>query len=128
MGSGGATIESPGALLNTMTLPGALNLLMSEKPRLEKFTPTSGPGGLFCTPGGKFCCTIKPAVRDVNAFCPLLRNAAVPALAMALATRSVGAFVSSDQTPRTHPSRSVTAMTALVASGLPLRAVADREG
>src|SRR5438445_2078 len=47
MGSGGATSDNPGVALNAITLPGALNLLMSEKPRLEKFTPTSGPGGYF---------------------------------------------------------------------------------
>src|SRR4051812_19608220 len=66
-GAGTGTIAVPGVLLKTITLPGPLNLLISENDRLEKFTPTSGPGGLFCTPGGKFCCTIKPAVRDVKA-------------------------------------------------------------
>src|SRR6187399_2943478 len=125
MGVGTGTAESPGVLSDTMTLPGPLYLLISEKPKLEKFTPTSGPGGLFFTPGGKFCCTMKPAVRVVNALLSLLRNAAVPALAMAFATRStgVGEVGFSVQTPSTHPSRSVTAMTALVAR-LPLILVA----
>jgi hypothetical protein len=64
---------------------GSLYLLMSEKASWLKFTPTSGPGGLLTTPGGKFCCTIIAAVRGVKAFCALLRNAAVPAFAIALA-------------------------------------------
>src|SRR5438477_267491 len=112
------TIETPGVLLNTNTLPGAFSLLMSEKPRLEKLTPTSGPGGLFCTPGGKFCCTINPAVREENALLSLLRNAAVPALAMASAIFAEAGVGVRLQTPSTQPSRSVTAMTALVANGL----------
>src|SRR5487761_2574819 len=109
-----------------MTLPGALNLLMSEKPSCEKYTPTSGTGGLLFTPGGKCCCTMNPAVRVLKAFWPLLKNAAVPALAMASATSGLAdvALVLSAQTPSTQPSRSVTAMTALVLSGEPARAVA----
>ena len=66
---------------------------MSVNGRFEKFTPTSGPGGLFCTPGGKFCCTMKPAVRELKACSSLLRKTAVPAFAMALATRFVNAGV-----------------------------------
>ena len=101
-----------------MTLPGALNLLMSEKLSCEKFTPTSGPGGLLRMPMGKCCCTMSPAVRDEKALLSLLKNAAVPALAMASATRlsSPSKFVFSDQTPSTQPSRSVTATTAFVLS------------
>jgi hypothetical protein len=109
-----------------MTLPGALNLLMSENPSCEKFTPTSGPGGLLFTPGGKCCCTMNPAVRELKAFCPLLKNAAVPALAMAWATEGSAELelVLTAQTPSTQPSRSVMATTALVRSGLPVSAVA----
>ena len=95
---------------------GALNLLMSENYSCEKFTPTSGPGGLLSMPGGKCCCTMKPAVREVKALLSLLKNAAVPALAMASADQRSAAvgLVFSAQTPSTQPSRSVTAMTALV--------------
>src|ERR1035437_9771574 len=103
-----------------MTLPGALNLMMSENPSCEKFTPTSGPGGLLFTPGGKCCCTMNPAVRELKAFCPLLKNAAVPALAMAWATEGSAAvaLVLTAQTPSTQPSRSVMATTALMRSGV----------
>src|SRR5476649_1019979 len=109
-----------------MTLPGALNLLMSEKASCEKFTPTSGPGGLFKIPGGKFCCTMNPAVRDEKAFCPLLKNAAAPALEMASATSGSAELepVLSAQTPSTQPSRSVTATTPFDLSGEPVSAVA----
>src|SRR6185369_13169097 len=96
---------------------GSLNRFTSEKDMLEKFTPTSGPGGLLRTPGGKFCWTINPAVREVNAFWSLLKNAAVPALVMASSTSSGKRawFVSPrHQTPRTNPSRSTTAMTLFV--------------
>src|SRR5215218_3157588 len=44
---------------------GFLNRLTSVNDRFEKFTPTNGPAGRLRTPGGKFCCTMKPAVRDV---------------------------------------------------------------
>src|ERR1700685_1844238 len=88
--------------------------LMSENCRLEKLTPTSGPGPEFWTPGGKFCWTMKPAVRDVKAFSSLLKNEAVPALAMALARIAVGGTVPFTlQTPSTKPSRSTTAITLL---------------
>src|ERR1035438_6106364 len=109
-----------------MTLPGALNLLMSEKPSCEKFTPTSGPGGVLAIPGGKFCCTMSPAVREEKALLSLLKNAAEPALAMASATSGSAdeEFVFSAQTPSTQPSRSITATTAFVLSGEFARAVA----
>jgi hypothetical protein len=42
----------PGEGLKVMTLPGALNLLMSEKLSWEKLTPTRGPGGVLAMPGG----------------------------------------------------------------------------
>src|SRR5204863_6633399 len=106
----------PGVALNVIVLPGALNLLMSEKYRFENSTPTSGPGGLLRTGGGKCCCTMKPAVRELNAFWALLRNAAVPAFETALATTAGSGVVPLTlQTVRTHPSRSTTAMTLLVA-------------
>src|SRR5437667_5235174 len=59
------TIVLPGVGLDEITLPGARNLLMSEKKRLERPTPTSGPGAVLKTPGGKCCWIMKPAVRDV---------------------------------------------------------------
>src|ERR1043166_4472668 len=49
------TIVDPGVELNQITLPGARNLLMSEKKRFERPTPTSGPGSALSTPGGKCC-------------------------------------------------------------------------
>ena len=58
----------PGVLLKLMTLPGFRNLLMSEKNRFERPTPTRGPGGVLRTPGGKCCWMMNPAVRDVKAF------------------------------------------------------------
>jgi hypothetical protein len=69
---------------------------------------------------------MKPAVREEKALLSLLRKAAVPALAMALATFVLALVVAglTAQTPSTQPSRSVTAITALVASGLPGRAAA----
>src|SRR5215469_16772967 len=109
-----------------MTLPGALNLLTSEKLSCEKFTPTSGPGAVLAMPGGKCCCTMSPAVREEKALLSLLKNAAVPALAMASATSGSAEdeLVLSAQTPSTQPSRSVRAMTALVLSGDEVSAVA----
>src|SRR5436190_11448583 len=102
----------PGVALNVIVLPGALNLLMSEKYRFENSTPTSGPGGLFRTGGGKCCCTMYPAVRELKAFWVLLRKAAVPALEMALPTTfGSGVVPFTLQTARTQPSRSRTAMT-----------------
>jgi len=59
----------------------------------------------------------EPAVREENACSPLLKNAAVPALAMALARFDCAGAALRLQTPSTQPSRSVTAMTALVLSG-----------
>src|SRR3977135_3552464 len=95
-----------------MTLPGLRNLLMSEKNRFERPTPTSGPGAVLRTPKGKCCWMINPAVRDVKAFCLLLKDDAVPAFETQLAISSwVGSPPRTFQTPRTLPSRSVTAMT-----------------
>src|SRR5882672_2093461 len=61
---------------------------------------------------------MKPAVREVKACSSLLRKDAVPALAMALATRFVKSGVAGVvpftlQTPSTKPSRSTTATTLL---------------
>jgi len=67
------TIVRPGVELKVITLPGARNLLMSDVNKFERPTPTSGPGAVLRTPGGKCCWMIKPAVRDVNAFWLLLR-------------------------------------------------------
>src|SRR5712692_11062909 len=66
--NGTGKIVSPGVGLNVITLPGFLNLLMSEKNRFDNPTPTSGPGAVLFTPGGKCCWMMKPAVRDVKAF------------------------------------------------------------
>src|SRR5438477_11175826 len=68
-----------------MTLPGARNLLMSDVKRFESPTPTSGPGAVLLTPGGKCCWIMKPAVREVNASWLLLKYAAVPAFETAVA-------------------------------------------
>src|SRR5260370_40833417 len=45
----------PGCAPNVMTLPGPLNLLMSEKNKFDRPTPTSGPVAGLLTPGGKCC-------------------------------------------------------------------------
>src|ERR1700736_3939545 len=105
-------MERPGEELKTMRLPGFLNLLMSEMNRFDRPTPTSGPGALLLTPGGKCCWMMKPAVREENAFLFLLKNAAVPALDTAVASSSLPAAPPrTTQTASTLPSRSVTAMT-----------------
>src|ERR1700720_2648501 len=55
---------------------------------------------------------IKPAVREVNAFWLLLRNAAVPAFETAVAISALlAAPPRTTQTANTLPSRSVTAIT-----------------
>ena len=100
-------------------MAGSFTRFTSLNGKFEKLTPTNGPGGLLSTPGGKCCCTMNPAVREVNAFCPLLKKPAVPAFAIASATRLVNALVVGVvpftlQTPSTYPSRSVTAMTLLL--------------
>ena len=41
----------PGVLLKLMTLPGARNLLMSEKNRFDRPTPTNGPGRSIANTG-----------------------------------------------------------------------------
>src|SRR5207245_6571673 len=94
---------------------GFLKRFTSEKDRLEKFTPTSGPDGRFWIPGGKFCCTMKPAVRELNASWPLLRKAAVPAFVIASITSSGAGPAFKLHTPSTKPSRSTTATTPFVA-------------
>src|SRR5205814_9808049 len=103
---------APGVGLNTITLPGPRNVLMSEKKRFDRPTPTRGPGAVLRTPGGKCCWIMKPAVREVNAFWLLLKYEAVPALETQLEiSRTSGSPPRTFQTPRTFPSRSVTAMT-----------------
>src|SRR3954451_17768757 len=67
------TIVRPGVGLKLIRLPGARNLLMSDENRLDNPTPTSGPGAVLRTPGGKCCWMMNPAVREVNAFWLLLR-------------------------------------------------------
>src|SRR5437763_4635869 len=95
-----------------MTLPGARNLLMSEVKRFERPTPTSGPGDVLRTPGGKCCWMMNPAVREVNAFWLLLKYAAVPAFDTQLEISSaLGGVPFTLQTASTSPSRSSTAMT-----------------
>src|SRR5687767_14169584 len=64
-GGAGGTIGSPfGPERPLVMYPecGFLKRLMSEKERFEKFTPSRGPGGRLRIPGGKFCCTMNPAV------------------------------------------------------------------
>src|SRR5262245_21882867 len=112
----GAPFVPPPPNTNGDQVCGSLKRFTSANDRLEKFTPTSGPVEVFKMPGGKYCCTMKPAVREVNASSALLRNAAVPAFVIASITSRVDVFVLAKlHTPRTNPSRSTTATTALVA-------------
>src|SRR5438874_5044378 len=103
---------APGVGLNTITLLGPRNVFMSEMNRFDRPTPTSGPGAVLRTPGGKCCWIMKPAVREVNAFWLLLRYEAVPAFETQLEMSSaLGGVPFTLQTASTSPSRSVTAMT-----------------
>ncbi len=96
----------------------------SENGRFEKPTPTSGPGAVLKMPGGKCSWMMNPAVRLVNAFALLLKNAPVPALETAAAiSPGVGSPPRVFQTARTKPSRSVTAIT-LFGEICPARVVA----
>src|SRR6202043_2969731 len=77
-----------------------LNRFTSENGKFENPTPTSGPGGVLRTPSGKCCWMMNPAVREVNAFSLLLKNAAVPAFETALAIWvGVGSPPATFQTP-----------------------------
>jgi hypothetical protein len=102
-----------------MTLPGALYLLMSEKASCEKFTPTSGPGGVLAMPGGKCCCTMSPGGARTEGVVVAAQKRGGAGFGNGLGHERIGGteLVFSAQTPSTQPSRSVSAMTALVWSG-----------
>ena len=97
-----------------MRLPSSLwKPLTSEYAIVEYSTPTSGPGGVKSTPGGKCCWRMNPAVREVRASPPLLRKAAVPAFDTAMASCPAVKFwlPSAARTSSSRPSRSTIAIT-----------------